>query len=254
MLKCVKGVPSFALRSEEKMEKSPKIDKKISESQKKTNSNDNETSSNSNKQRPSDVVTGAIHKRGSMKTIKASNSLKCSGENCLTFLFSFKEKKKFKFSEPPSNLVKLRNSNLGKSAPSLNAKSLKDSEGCVSMRKVHQQIRSPAVHRIRFVINLSTASTTLVNIFLSYFSFTSCLSPRSESPVSRSPLDSPRINSPSANHFQFMPFKRLSANKIQDNRRWSIVSLPSSSGYASTTTPCSSNISVSFLSSFYGLN
>jgi microtubule-associated serine/threonine kinase len=40
-----------------------------------------------------------------------------------------------------------------------------------------------------------------------------------------------------------MPFKRLSANKIQDNRRWSIVSLPSSSGYASTGTPCSSNIS-----------
>lgn len=133
--------------------------------------------------------------------------------------------------ETPSNLVKL--SHLGKSAPSLNARSLKDSSECpVVMRRIqHQtsQIRSPAVHRI---------------------SFTSCLSPRSESPVSRSPLDSPRINSPSTNHFQFMPFKRLSANKIQDNcRRWSIVSLPSSSGYASTTTPCSSNISVSFLES-----
>lgn len=120
-------------------------------------------------------------------------------------------------------------SHLGKSAPSLNARSLKDSSECpVVMRRIqHQttQIRSPAVHRI---------------------SFTSNLSPRSESPVSRSPLDSPRINSPSANHFQFMPFKRLSANKIQDQcRRWSIVSLPSSSGYASTTTPCSSNISVS---------
>lgn len=134
--------------------------------------------------------------------------------------------------ETSSNLIKL--SHLGKSAPSLNARSLRDSSECpVVMRRIQpqtSQIRSPAVHRI---------------------SFTSCLSPRSESPVSRSPLDSPRINSPSTNHFQFMPFKRLSANKIQDNcRRWSIVSLPSSSGYASTTTPCSSNISVSSLSNF----
>lgn len=132
--------------------------------------------------------------------------------------------------------MKMRNSHLGKSAPSLNARSLKDSSECpVVMRRIqHQtsQIRSPAVHRI---------------------SFTSSLSPRSESPpVSRSPLDSPRIASPSTNHFQFMPFKRLSANKIQDNcRRWSIVSLPSSSGYASTTTPCSSNISVSAKHSAY---
>lgn len=132
--------------------------------------------------------------------------------------------------------MKLRNSHLGKSAPSLNARSLKDSSECpVVMRRMqHQtsQIRSPAVHH--------------------RISFTSCLSPRSESPVSRSPLDSPRINSPSANHFQFMPFKRLSANKVQDNcRRWSIVSLPSSSGYASTTTPCSSNISASVNSAIH---
>jgi hypothetical protein len=77
------------LQNEEKMEKSLQIDKKNSESRK--NTNDNETSLNNNKQRPSDVVTGAIHKkRGSIKTLKASNSLKSSdGGKCLTFLFSF---------------------------------------------------------------------------------------------------------------------------------------------------------------------
>lgn len=120
------------------MEK-PKIDKKISESRK----IDNEQV---NKQ----VSTGAYKKRGS---IKASNSLRSTdnGKNILTFFFLQVSIKKNSTSEPPSNLSKLRNSHLGKSAPSLNAKSLKDTEGCVLLRKVNQQsaIRSPAVHRIR---------------------------------------------------------------------------------------------------------
>ena len=223
------------------MEK-PKIDK--SESRKKVLNFDDFQGPNSIKLRPtkkpdepapSEISTGTVQKKkSSLSSLKPSNSLKSSEGSHFNFfssLFNFKIKIKTKISSPqtesPSNLVKLRNSHLGKSAPSLNARSLKDCP--VVMRRLQhqtsQQIRSPAVHRI---------------------SFTSCLSPRSESPVSRSPLDSPRINSPSANHFQFMPFKRLSANKVQDNcRRWSIVSLPSSSGYASTTTPCSSNISVS---------
>ncbi|KAG5678272.1 hypothetical protein PVAND_007962 [Polypedilum vanderplanki] len=155
--------------------------------------------------------TGTIQKRKSnFKNIKP-NSLKNSSEI-----------------DETSNLIKFKNSHLGKSAPcvSHSGKSTKD-YSMVPLRRVnhHQQtsqIRSPAVHRVS----------------------TSCLSPRSQSPISQSPIESPRMNSPSTNHqFQFMPFKRLSANKVIDNsRRWSIVSLPSSSGYASTT-PCSSNIS-----------
>lgn len=218
------------------MEK-PKIDKLL-ESRKVLNFDNIQGNNRSRAERkpsdaPPDVSTGAIQKRkSSFKLIKPSHSLKHSdGWYFEVAVFFFENENKLVLAETTSNLVSLRNSHLGKSAPSLNAKSLKDNSECpVVMRRIqHQtsQIRSPAVHRI---------------------SFTSCLSPRSESPVSRSPLDSPRINSPSASHFQFMPFKRLSANKVQDNcRRWSIVSLPSSSGYASTTTPCSSNISVSFL-------
>jgi Domain of unknown function (DUF1908) len=126
-----------------------------------------------------------------------------------------------------SNLLKMKNK-IGKSAPNLAVRGNRDViDPSVVVRRAHHALRSPAVHRISF----------------------NCphqLSPRSESPMGqRSPIDSPRINSPSANHFQFMPFKRLSTNKFQENRRWSIVSvsLPSSSGYASTS---GSNISVSF--------
>lgn len=131
-------------------------------------------------------------------------------------------------SSSSSNLLKMKNNKIGKSAPNLAARGPRDViDPSIVVRRAHQALRSPAVHRISF----------------------NCphqLSPRSESPMGqRSPIDSPRINSPSANHFQFMPFKRLSANKFQENRRWSIVSvsLPSSSGYASTS---GSNISVSF--------
>uniref|UniRef100_A0A1Q3FEL8 non-specific serine/threonine protein kinase n=1 Tax=Culex tarsalis TaxID=7177 RepID=A0A1Q3FEL8_CULTA len=118
-----------------------------------------------------------------------------------------------------SNLVRVRNSTLGNSAPTL---SITSKEGGFGQRRStsSSSARSGAVarHRLSFVANIS---------------------PRSHSPIPASPIDSPRINSPSIIHFPFMPIKRIT-NKNSDSRRWSVASLPSS-GYV--TTPGSSNIS-----------
>ncbi|XP_065338346.1 microtubule-associated serine/threonine-protein kinase 3 isoform X7 [Cloeon dipterum] len=104
-----------------------------------------------------------------------------------------------------SNLIKMRQSALGKSEPLLSD----------SMKELSLSRRSSrVVHRKSLI---ATTSPTL---------------PRSQSPVAGSPLESPRI-SPSQ-HFAFVPVKR------SDGRRWSVASLPSS-GYG--TTPGSSNVS-----------
>jgi Domain of unknown function (DUF1908) len=158
------------------------------------------------------------------KIVLTSSQLPISNDECVSFADQA--------SSQSSNLLKMKNK-IGKSAPNLAVRGNRDViDPSIVVRRAHHALRSPAVHRISF----------------------NCphqLSPRSESPMGqRSPIDSPRINSPSANHFQFMPFKRLSTNnKFQENRRWSIVSvsLPSSSGYASTS---GSNISVSFIIHF----
>ncbi|XP_055530653.1 microtubule-associated serine/threonine-protein kinase 3 isoform X2 [Wyeomyia smithii] len=118
-----------------------------------------------------------------------------------------------------SNLVRVRNSTLGNSAPTL---SITKDGGFGQRRSASSSAsaRSGAVarHRLSFVANIS---------------------PRSHSPIPGSPIDSPRINSPSMIHFPFVPIKRLTS-KNSDSRRWSVASLPSS-GYV--TTPGSSNIS-----------
>ncbi|XP_058796475.1 microtubule-associated serine/threonine-protein kinase 3 isoform X2 [Phymastichus coffea] len=118
-----------------------------------------------------------------------------------------------------SNLLRMRNSAIGKSAPSLS----------VHMRDFNLPRRTAkASHRKSFI---STTSPTLPR----------CHSPLSAFvPVVGSPLESPRMScSP---HFAFVPIKRIGggATSTGDGRRWSVASLPSS-GYG--TTPGSSNVS-----------
>ncbi|CAH0562652.1 unnamed protein product [Brassicogethes aeneus] len=115
----------------------------------------------------------------------------------------------------PSNLVRIKNSNLGKSAPSLSV-NMRDLSG-VSRRNS----RPAAIHRLSFI---QTASPSL---------------PRSHSPNCGSPIDSPRTHNSFLN-FNFAPIKRICAGYCGDGRRWSVASLPSS-GYG--TTPGSSNMS-----------
>ncbi|XP_033213967.1 microtubule-associated serine/threonine-protein kinase 2 [Belonocnema kinseyi] len=118
-----------------------------------------------------------------------------------------------------SNLVRMRNSAIGKSAPSLS----------VHMRDFNIPRRvAKAAHRKSFI---STTSPTLPR----------CNSPLSAFvPIVGSPLESPRMSS--SPHFAFAPIKRIGggASGSADGRRWSVASLPSS-GYG--TTPGSSNVS-----------
>ncbi|RZF48738.1 hypothetical protein LSTR_LSTR013822 [Laodelphax striatellus] len=114
-----------------------------------------------------------------------------------------------------SNLVFMRNSTLGQSAPSLSN----------SMKELNIGRRSSRVLQRKSFI--SNTSPTL---------------PRCHSPMSGSPLESPRM-SPSQ-HFPFptvkRPYNHLGNECRGDGRRWSVASLPSS-GYG--TTPGSSNVS-----------
>ncbi|XP_043803758.1 microtubule-associated serine/threonine-protein kinase 3 isoform X2 [Apis laboriosa] len=117
-----------------------------------------------------------------------------------------------------SNLVRMRNSAIGKSAPSLS----------VHMRDFNIPRRTAkAAHRKSFI---ATTSPTL---------------PRCHSPLSGSPLESPRMSS--SPHFAFAPIKRIGGGTTGtgDGRRWSVASLPSS-GYG--TTPGSSNVSSQYSS------
>ncbi|XP_068974965.1 microtubule-associated serine/threonine-protein kinase 3 isoform X3 [Bombus flavifrons] len=123
-----------------------------------------------------------------------------------------------------SNLVRMRNSAIGKSAPSLS----------VHVRDFNIPRRAAkAAHRKSFI---ATTSPTLPR----------CHSPLSAFvPIVGSPLESPRMSS--SPHFAFAPIKRIGGGTTGtgDGRRWSVASLPSS-GYG--TTPGSSNVSSQYSS------
>ncbi|BES90993.1 Microtubule-associated serine threonine-protein kinase [Nesidiocoris tenuis] len=119
-------------------------------------------------------------------------------------------------SDLSSNLMYMRNSVLGQSAPSLSTCMREMGTG----RRCNRMLQRKSL--------ITNTSPTL---------------PRCQSPLSAgSPLESPRM-SPNQ-HFPFAPLKRpynhLSNDGRGDGRRWSVASLPSS-GYG--TTPGSSNVS-----------
>lgn len=129
-----------------------------------------------------------------------------------------------------TNLIRLRNLSLGKSAPNLSSSSFSKEHSVANLRK-----HNAVVHRSGAAA--CSGSSGVAHHRLSLVPGVSNISPRSHSPYSASPIDSPRINSPM--QFAFAPIKRISSCR-GDGRRWSVASLPSS-GYG--TTPGSSNLS-----------
>ncbi|XP_022226103.2 microtubule-associated serine/threonine-protein kinase 1 [Drosophila obscura] len=179
-------------------------------------------------------------------------------------------------SSEASNLLRMRHSSLGKSAPCLTgnyfrhelagppmaqAKShsavpspghnISRSGSCalIGMAKHHHHNLHGVVMRGSAVGGTGSGSTGVssssgvahhrLSLVTNASAVASTSGSRAHSPYSASPVDSPRLNSPMP--FAFAPIKRIaSCRGVVDGRRWSVASLPSS-GYG--TTPGSSNLS-----------
>ncbi|KFB46761.1 hypothetical protein ZHAS_00014763 [Anopheles sinensis] len=149
-----------------------------------------------------------------------------------------------------SNLVRVRNSTLGNSAPTLSLTAKENGGfglGALGGGSFFAGQKRPTSSSS----SSGVAAARSAAVARHRLSFVANISPRSHSPIPASPIDSPRINSPSIMQFPFVPIKRIAstaaaaaavaaASKTCDSRRWSVASLPSS-GYV--TTPGSSNIS-----------
>ncbi|XP_030375087.1 microtubule-associated serine/threonine-protein kinase 3 isoform X2 [Scaptodrosophila lebanonensis] len=187
----------------------------------------------------------------------SSNSLHSRGYTALLRKISYQQRA---VSSETSNLLRMRNSSLGKSAPCLTGKYIRFELSASSTRPVHSNstLTSPASalnisrapnyagssinkHHLHGVLirggGGTVASSGVAHHRLSLMTNTAANS-RTHSPYLASPIESPRINSPMP--FVFAPIKRIASCRGVDGRRWSVASLPSS-GYG--TTPGSSNLS-----------
>ncbi|XP_046917441.2 microtubule-associated serine/threonine-protein kinase 3 isoform X2 [Dermatophagoides farinae] len=145
-----------------------------------------------------------------------------------------------------TNLVRIRNSLRGQSAPSLSLAMKEGSSTSSLSLSSHHAAMAAGIGGGGGGFNSGCCPRRIQRCSTSRKSFlqssTSPTMPRSPLPQQNSPIDSPRNMSP-FNHFSFVSsnVNNVKKNMLEGGRRWSVASLPSS-GYG-TNTPGSSSVS-----------